>query len=211
MENSMSFNNKDALFWYGLALVRCTVTAARRKQNWLNIPGGDGSVEMMAPAGLVAYENRTLRAEFRKTSGTVGDILSRLTDDIVGRQIPIILPCGDRFMVGVAHVAAATAPGTDVVITANCKPWRYSCAQIRRKIAASAAPVDVTLRNNGAVAALPTLTAGAGGAVATVDGVAVSIPAGTAVQPDLLIPAKGKLDFQLSGAEVTIQYREAIL
>ena len=211
MENTMYFDGKHTLSWYGLSLTRCTITPPRRKQRWLDIPGMDGSVELMAPAGLVSYENRTLRAEFRKTSGAAGDILDRLISDIEGRQISIVLPCGDRYMVGVAHVVAASVPGTDVVITANCQPWRYSCAQVRRKFAASPEPVELNLRNAGAAPVLPTLTAGEGGAVATVDGTEVQIAAGTSVLPELLIPGRGNLTFLLSGADVTISYREAIL
>lgn len=215
MQYQIMFNGRDALNYYGLALGRCTLSAPVRKQKWVNIPGRDGSVELMAETGLITYENRTLRAEFR-SSRPAGERLDLLLHDLEGRWVDIRLP-GDypRYMRGVCHVAAVNCPGYDVVITANCLPWRYDCMVTTVPYPGTAETVSQQWYNHGDMPVVPTLTIPAGSVLVGFgegdDANIVQLYAGTHILPELVIPPRGSITVYLIGDAFETTYREAIL
>ncbi|MBR2047136.1 MAG: hypothetical protein IJ960_00920 [Oscillospiraceae bacterium] len=212
MDNQIWFGNRNSLTAYGLELIRCTLTPAVRKQRWVDVPGGDGSVELMAPAGLIAYENRTLRAELRCVTGRLGNVLDRLTHDLEGNTVKIILPGSPmRYVEGVCHVNSAHRGGKSVTVSAVCGPWRYSCHLSTARQPAS--PEGITFRwaNGGSKPVIPELTVGEGGTDLTWNDEIIHLDEGRHLDPRLVIPAHSFITGYTMGGTVTAQWREAIL
>lgn len=122
----MSFGGQSARIYYGLDLLRCTLSAPIRKRDWVDIPCVDGRVDLLRNLGEPRYESRTLRAEF-KALRDVQETVDLLISDLEGTSQNIVLPLDpDHYMVGDVHISSAGYfSGADVVITATCDPWRY--------------------------------------------------------------------------------------
>lgn len=210
-ERTICFDGKCALMYYGLRLRRCVVTPAKRKQKWLDVPAMDGKVDLMETAGMICYDNRTLRAEFTACDNG-GQSARRMIHELEGRRVRIGLPDRmGRYMVGVIHVSGAYLPGADVVVSATCLPWMYAPCECVCPILGSDAPREYRWRNNGGKNVVPLLIVGEGGVQITIGDNVLDLPAGEQYVPELEIPAGGIIRFTVSGANAEGRYREAYL
>lgn len=208
----MAFNGRSTLAYFGLDLVRCAFSSAKRKRNLVGVLGADGDVDYMKGLGEPTYESRTLQAEFT-IIGRPEDVVARLQDEVEGVTIPIILPDDpNRYVTGDAHISQAVMkPGGIVVITAICQPWRLSIVPVTHRIAASEDAKTFTWFNFGKRTAVPELTVSDEDVTIRSGDVSWILTAGTHLLPELAIPGGGSVSVVISGGSMIAEYQEAIL
>ena len=209
----MSFNWVSTLSYFGLALKKCTLSPARRKQSLVDIPGADGSVDLLQNAETPTYESRTVTAIFEIVSNCARDTIDRLLDELDGRIMPLTLP-GDssRYMVGSIRLSYGSCEiGAEVCVIATCGPWRVSVQPVELEIPASDTAQVYQLYNSGKRRAVPEIEVPAGDVTIRVGNVTKVYSAGSHFLPEFSIPGKESLEFSFSGAALILSYREAIL
>lgn len=207
----MSFNGLSALRYWGLSLLRCTITPPKRKQSLVDILCASGSTDLLRGLCEPVYESRTVTAEFEPV-GDVRTCVDRLLQELEGQQVPLTLPDDYRYyMIGDIHINSAGAfRGDPIIITAVCFPWRYLRQKTIISVATAPSPTTVELRNSGTRAAVPEAVV-ASDVTITSNGTSETYVAGTYLLPDLQIPGRGSIAITTSGGPVTFQYQEAIL
>ena len=210
----MSFDGKSALSQYGLSLVSASITPPVRKRYWVDIPGGDGAVDLYEGLGEPAYENRSLTAVFRPV-GEFQQTVERLVNNLEGHTMQITLPNDSQhYMSGCVHIPAAFAPSIsscgEITISATCLPWRYSKAETVYQAPKSENAVQHTLRNAGSRSVVPTVIV-EGEAIIEIGTTSSALAAGTYQMTGLRIPGGGSISIKVSGGPVEIRYREAML
>lgn len=208
----MGFDGKSSLSYYGLDLQYCYITTPKRKRSLVDVLAADGMIDAMK-GFEPTYENRTVTAEFKVIAGSMEDARNRLINELEGRTVKIILPDNPNYyMLGDIHISGAGCrPGSQVMITADCIPWRYSRIETVYHAAASAANVNHTLRNAGTRLAVPEITVDDDDVIITVNNEEKTLVAGVHLLPDLAIPGDGILVVTARGGSFTARYREAIL
>lgn len=208
----MAFNGRSCLEYYGLMLEDCCLSAAKRKQQLLDIPGADGAFDLLKNWGEPTYETRTLTARFTATQGA-RQTLRRLVYDLEGKTVPIILPgFPARYMTGTVHISAGSvARSSELLIAAECDPWLYARQERKITVPASETAVNLTLRNSGGRRVVPELTVTGADAVITLAGETLTFAPGTHEDARFAIPGGGTLALTVQGGAVAIQYREAVL
>lgn len=209
----MSFDRKSAMAYWGLHLLSCYITTARKKKYLLDILGSDGAVDALEGMGQPTFENRTITASFQAIDSHPQDTVDRLLNDLEGRTVQIVLPDKPNYyMTGTIHVCCAGyRPGADITITADCMPWRYAIQAVKHTIPASETDVQYTWRNSGTRLAVPEITVAGDDVNIIIDGVAKTLAMGSHLVPDLAIPGHGTITVLVSGGEMNVKYREAIL
>lgn len=211
--SEMSFDGKASGSYWGLELVECYVSAPRRKTHPIEIPGGDGYIDVMKGIGRPVYDMRALTALFKVGSRNTSDAVQRLLNELEGREVPIVTPDNPNYYwVGDIHVqGAGIRSGSAVTISATVFPWRYARQEVVHNIPASAADVTYTWYNSGARPAVPELTISGDAVKITVGERVIELPAGSYDLSELEIPGEGSLAVKISGGAMIARYREAIL
>lgn len=207
----MSFKGLSALRYWGLSLLRCTITPPKRKQSLVDILCASGSTDLLRGLCEPVYESRTVTAEFEPV-GDIRTCVDRLLQELEGQQIHLTLPDDYRYyMIGDIHINSAGAfRGDPITITAVCFPWRYLRQKTIVSAPAAQSPTTFELRNSGTRAAVPEATVEADATIIC-NGTRKTYVAGTYLLPDLQIPGRGSVSVTISGGPVTFQYQEAIL
>lgn len=209
----MSFDNKAALSYWGMRLIRCAITPPRRKRYLLDILGADGAIDAMRGMGEPTYESRTITAVFQSTEYDPQNTVDRLLNELEGRTVPVVVPdTPNHYMMGEVHVSSGTyQPAGQITITAECLPWRYAKQEIVHNIQASTEVIQYTWRNAGTRLAVPEVTVSDADVTLTYNGENKLLIAGTYLMPDLAIPGRNTITVAVSGGAMTVRYREAIL
>ena len=209
----MSFNWVSTLSYFGLALKKCTLSPARRKQVRLEIPGVDGYVDLLKNAETSTYESRTVTAIFEIVSNCARDTIDRLMDELDGRIMPLTLPNdSSRYMVGSIRLSYGSCEiGAEVCVVATCGPWRVSIQPVEVEIAAAESAQTYKLYNSGKRRAVPEIEIPEGDVTISVGDVTKTYSAGSHFLPEFSIPGRDTLELNISGAALTLSYREAIL
>lgn len=207
----MRFDGKSNLD-YGLDLQSYAITAAKRKQYLVDVPGGDGQLDLYKGMFPARYEPRTLTAVFRPVGNNVWQIVDDLVNALEGHYVNIVMPDKPNYyMTGSVHIASAGCkPDEDITVTAVCMPWRYAAQEIVLQIQESDAEVQYTWYNNGTREAVPTVTV-TGEALITAGTTSLALSAGTYQLTPLTIPGYGSITVSISGGPVEVRYREAVL
>ena len=200
--------------YYGINLLEAAITAPVRKRYLVDIPGGDGSVDLYEGLGQPVYETRTVTAVFQPIS-ELHQTVDKLINDLEGRTVNIVLP-GDaqHYMTGCIHIPSAGRSGAmscdKITVTAVCLPWRYSAEEIVHQIPESETAVQYTWNNAGSRDAVPTVTVS--GELLIESGTAsIALSAGIYQMTTLTIPGNGSISVSISGGPAAVRYREAIL
>lgn len=208
----MFFDGKSSLTHFGLDLRECCVSPPVRKRFSIDVPGADGTIDLMRGMGSPLYENRTVTASFVAADANVRAAVDRLLAELEGQTVPIVLPDdADHYMTGEAHISGAGCqPGAKVTITVTCGPWRYAAEEVVHQIPASDDEVKYTWANTGTREAVPEVTVEDELRIVLGD-TSMALSAGTYLLTVLTIPGRGSITVTVSGGAATVRYREAVL
>lgn len=203
----------------GWTLTGWQLTAAQRKENLVDKPGGHGfwDLSTVLTDGEPVYEARTLTATLECSEG---DRLSReaeidnMINELDGWTMDIILP--DRplqYITGAVHVERVynDLAHASVALTAVCSPWRYNSAVTVITLAATSTAQTAAIVNSGRLPVVPVVEV-TGGSVNMTHGTSSwALSAGSYQLPDLRL-AKGshQLTYKGSGS-IKFTFREAML
>lgn len=204
---------KSLLAHYGLCLESCYLSAARKKQQMIDVPGADGKIDLLENWGETNYHNRTLTATF-SASRNPGQVLRELVHEFEGKKMPIVPPSIDgHYMIGTIHVLSANrfARGGQLSICADCDPWLYSAVEKHISVPASEGSVDIKLYNSGRKLVVPEITVIGADATITVGEDSVMLEPGVHMISKLSIPGGATIQIKVQGGAISAKYREAIL
>ena len=203
----------------GWTLTKWDLSAAQRKENLVDKPGGHGfwDLSTVLTDGEPVYEARTLTATLECSEGSR---LSReaeidaMVNQLDGLTMQIILP--DRplqYLSGAVHVERVynDPAHASVAVTATCDPWRYNAARTEINLAAATNAQTAEIVNLGRLAVVPVVEI-TGGDVTLVFGTSSwTLSAGRYQLPDLrLTQGTHPLTYSGTGA-IKITFREGVL
>lgn len=206
--------------WYdwGLILTDKEIGAAEPKENYVDIDGMSGSLDLTESlTGEVTYKDRTISASFWTDNSSYRDrdvLMRKIVTSLHGKKIKIIEPDDpDHYYMGRVKIKSFdnTLPYLEFEIEATCEPWRYALTETERLVTVTTdSPVSVVIPNYGVKTLLPVLTV-TGNITITSGGVNTSLGAGSYKVSSLKL-YQGVNVFKVSGAgSVTFTYREADL
>lgn len=203
----------------GWTLTSWQLSAAKRKENLVDKPGGHGVLDLstVLTDGEPVYDARTLTATFESSEG---DRLSReaeidaMVNQLDGWSLRIVLPDRPlRYLTGVVHVERLynDPAHASVAVEATCEPWRYNDNETEVNLSATSNAQTVDLVNNGRLAVVP-LVEITGGDVTLIFGESTwTLSAGGYRLPDMrLTQGAHRLTYRGAGT-IRITFREAVL
>ena len=203
----------------GWTLTSWELSAAQRKENLVDKPGGNGfwDLSTVLTDGEPVYEARTLTATLESSEG---DRLSReaeidtMINWLDGWTMQIVLP--DRplqYLTGAVHVERVYNDPAHASVTVEvvCDPWRYNAAETEINLVAATQAQNADIVNPGRKSVVPLLTI-AGSTVNLAFGASSwALSPGTYQLPDLRL-TQGTHQLTYSGAgTIKITFREAVL
>lgn len=194
---------------------------AEYKQNFMDVPGRDGSLDMSGALtdGEPKYGSRALTAVFECSEGTRLERKERI-DTMVnwlsGWRVAITLPDdATHYIMGRLQVQRLynDMAHCSVQVSAVCDPWRLSTEETVVNLTATTEAQTQELVNNGRKTLVPLVEiTGDSAEVLLVFGTASwALGVGTYQLPDLVLP-QGSSSLTYSGTgDIKITYREAVL
>lgn len=192
---------------------------AAQKTNLVDRPGGDGSWDLSTALtdGVLRYGNRTFNATFECSEGDrlsrdakIRDMINQLDGMVVNIELP---DDPDHYLVGRLKVAKnySDLAHCAVKVSATCEPWKYSSRETEVKLTAKSTQQTAQLVNKGRRAVVPVFIVTGGSVNITYGAKSVTLSAGTAQWPDLLLtPGAHSITYSGTGS-LTVKYREAVL
>lgn len=205
----------------GWTLTSCPLDPAEPKTNYIDIPGGDGSLDLTTATadGETRYSDRVLTVTLESSEG---DRLAReaeirrMTNLLHGLRVNVTLPDDEfHYLSGRVHVRKEynNLAHAAVTVTVTCEPWKYKNTETAVTLALTSTKQTARLVNNGRRAVVPVLTVSGTNASAqlTYGTKTLTLSAGSHKWPDLLLTA-GTHNLQYSGTgALKVTYREAVL
>lgn len=203
----------------GWTLASLKLSAATRKTNFIDIPGGDGTVDLALTLsdGIPRYGDRTLTAKLECSEGTRLErktLIRTMLNALDGLRMNIVLPDDpDYYLDGIVHVAVDynDLAHASVTVTAVCNPWLYKKTETSQTFTASTTAKTTTLPNSGRLIVIPTITVTGGTVLLVVGSSSKSFSAGTYLWPDLMIRNGGQSITYSGSGSIKFTYREAVL
>lgn len=180
--------------------------------NYVSIPGRNGMLDLSESYGSVKYSNRN----FAITMYAVGDydvLVSELVNAVHGKSMNITFSKDSSFYY-VARVDVSGIAKHDgfcqITVSINAEPYKLKQSETTKSITGNG---TLTLTNL-AMPVVPSITATAAATLAcTIGGVAksFSVPTGTTMLPELVLPAGNLAVTITTSGKVTFTYREGAL
>lgn len=204
---------------HGWTLTAWNLSAAQRKENLVDKPGGHGHWDLstVLTDGEPVYEARTLTVTLECSEGDrfsreaeIDNMINRLD----GWAVQIVLP--DRplqYITGVVHVERLynDLAHASVALTATCDPWRYNYAETVINLTATTEAQNADIVNPGRLVVVPLVEIVGGTVNMTFAEESWALAAGSYKLPDLrLTQGTHKLTYSGSGT-IKITFREAVL
>ena len=214
MLHGVKINNVDTLTQYGLLLCAdLKIGAPKTKTNRVDIPGGDGSLNMSySPQGCAVFQDREISFTlFKKVDEAArSNLVTTLRNLYHGQTVELILPNDlTHYWRGMLEIGDVSGYGLgQIPVTMIAEPYKYKTAitTVTKTITDSG---TITLANERAPV-VPTITTSAAVTIAW-DGYSVAIGAGTQQIPQLVLPAGDTVLTITGSADITITYREGSL
>lgn len=220
-KRKMLFGSYDTALTGLWTLTEWALSAAEYKQNFMEVPGRDGALDLSASLtdGEPKYGSRTLSAVFESSEGNRMERKSRM-DTMVnwlsGWRMNIELPDDpEHYIVGRLHVEPLynDMAHASVQVTAVCDPWRFNKDETTVSLEAAVEAQTAALVNSGRRTVVPLLTITGDGAQVLLQFGASSwaLGPGTYQLPDLVLK-QGSSELTYSGTgSLVFTYREAVL
>lgn len=207
-------NGINTLTEYGLCLCAdLKIAAPELKENRVDIPGGDGSLNMSySPQGMPVYKDRRISFTLFKRMGEIerDQLVSMLRNLWHGLEVDIVLPNDTQhFWHGVISIGDVSNYNTGKIpVDMIAEPYKYKSQETI--ISQSISDSGTILLRNERMPVVPTVTSNAAVTLSW-DGFSVSIAAGEQLIPQLVLKA-GETEISVSGsATVSFSYREGCL
>lgn len=162
--NQFKIGEQYTLDTWGALLSTFEIGEAQPKTNYIDIPGGDGSIDLTeALTGEVAYENRTIRATFTLTQPRAEwrAIIDQIRAYCHGRKFNIEAPDdAEHYFIGRVTIGPLEIDGAIATfdLTAICEPYKYKNERtVHDFTIGSSGTLTVTLINSRR-RAIPSLT-----------------------------------------------------
>lgn len=216
---SVKIGDKDTATDWDLILNNIDIEFPQPKTEYINIPLGDGSIDMTeALTGVVNYQNRKGKLSFTLIIGHSEREarLAEIASYLHGRKHKVVLPDDpDHYLMARLSIGGLKREGqvNTFVLNVVADPYRYLNAEtkVSGQLSGSPAKLVMTIDHTGRPV-LPTLTNDKE-VTLTVGTISQVISAGTSKQTALLIK-QGKNVFTftgVAGTKIDITYQEEVL
>lgn len=202
---------------WGLLLSSYEIGEAPVKTNYIDIPGGDGSIDLTeALTGEIVYGNRNIKALFTMLGArsTWQGIMDQVRA-VHGRKFVIVAPNDpNHYFIGRVSIGALIKENSSASfqMEITCEPWRYkNDVTVYDFTIGATGTLDTTLVN-GRKSAIPTITVS--NTTQVVFGTVIkSLGAGTHVVTDIvLVEGNNAITFNAAqGTTVSVSYQEGVL
>lgn len=195
------------------------LSAPEYQENFLDIPGRDGALDLSAALtnGAPTYHSRTLTVNLECSEGNRMDRemrINTMTNWLDGWRQDIVLPDDPgHYITGRVSVAKEYNDNAHaaVTVTAICDPWRYAKDETVYTLTATTETQTAQLANAGRRTAVPLLNITGGTILLAYGAYSWALGEGTYQLPDLTLPqGGGSLTYSGTGT-LRISYREAVL
>lgn len=210
----VKFGNYHSWNDFSLILAQKTIGTPSPKTETVDIPGGDGVLDLTDFFGEIKYNNRELSFEFSTIvpQSEFMDLFTRVQNALHGQKMQIILDDdADWYYTGritVSEWKAEKAVGT-LTIDCDCEPYKYRMTEtvVSKAMGGGTATVNLT---NGRKRVIPTITTDAETTISFGE-YSGTFSAGTFIIPDLeLIEGENAVKVRGTGT-VSFSYREGVL
>lgn len=214
MLHGITINSTDLLSTYGLILCAdLKIGQPKLKANRVNIPGGDGSLNMSySPQWMAVFEDRVITGTLFKAVNEADrdDLVATLRNLWHGQEVNLTLPNDTtHYWHGVIEFGDVSGYNKgNIPFTMTAQPYRLKSAEttVSKAITTSG---TITLTNE-RMPVVPSVTASAAVTLAWGD-YSVSIDAGTHTIPQLVLGAGSTTITVTGSATVSFTYREGSL
>ncbi len=209
------FGNYHSYNDFSLILSNKTIGTPSPKTEEIDIPGGDGVLDLTEFFGEVKYSNRELSFEFSTIVPQEGfmDLFTKVQNALHGQKMQIVLDDDAEWAyfgrITVSEWKAEKSIGK-LTIDCDCEPYKYRLADTTLTRAVNNATTQITLTNSGRKRVVPIITTDAEMKIAFT-GYSGTFSAGTFTIPELVLP-EGKTIVKATGTgNITFVYREGVL
>ena len=208
---ALTINGQDSA-GYGLRCISVSITAPEKKTEWVNIPGGDGEVDLTKGICPPRYNMRTVSIVFESIDKDTLTTGRRILQAWEGETLILELPGYDGYTItGVAHVDGyGWRPGDPISVAVLVSPWFLAKQETVVEGTGTPEGVEVILANAGKREAVPevevTLTTRI-----VLEGKSTNLTPGKYLMPDYMITGGNEIHLMIYDGAATFRYREAIL
>lgn len=163
---------------FGLVLEDMDIPPASPKTNYVDIPGGDGSIDLTEAFGEVKYNDRELEFAFSCRKEDFETKKRIVANAIHGKRMRVSTTVDPGYYYqGRVYIDSyeTSAVFGRIVVKAIVEPYKYHGGEMAWHVNA---PGTATIPNDGTKAAIPTITASAVCDV-EINGIKTNVPAGT--------------------------------
>ena len=215
--NGVTFGTQHSLDDLNLILSKVDIPPAKPKTSYIDIPGGNGSIDLTEANGEIVYEDRTLSFTFTvhpDESATFDEVRSDISNQLNGQNCKITLDKDDDYyFYGRVTVDdyRTNKKVNEITVKARVQPYKYKQHPTMVKFALSAQAKTVNISNS-RKSVSPTVTVSEGGSASVeYEGNTFTFTAGTQRNADLRFTA-GNNRVKISGSgTITFIYQEGSL
>ena len=215
--NGVTFGTQHSLDDLNLILSKVDIPPAKPKTRYIDIPGGNGSIDLTEANGEIVYEDRTLSFTFTvhpDESATFDEVRSDISNQLNGQNCKITLDKDDDYyFYGRVTVDdyRTNKKVNEITVKARVQPYKYKQNPTMVKFALSAQAKTVNISNS-RKSVSPTVTVSEGGSASVeYEGNTFTFTAGTQRNADLRFTA-GNNRVKISGSgTITFIYQEGSL
>lgn len=211
----IKFGNYHSWNDFSLILSSKTIGTPSPKTEEIEIPGGDGVLDLTEFFGEVKYSNRPLSFEFSTMvpQDEFMDLFTNVQNALHGQKLQIVLDDDAEWAymgrITVSEWKAEKSIGK-LTIDCDCEPYKYRLADTTLTRAVNNATTQITLTNSGRKRIVPLITTDAEMKIAFT-GYSGTFSAGTFTIPELVLH-EGKTIVKVTGTgNITFSYREGVL
>ena len=166
--NGVTFGTQHSLDDLNLILSKIDIPPAKPKTSYIDIPGGNGSIDLTEANGEIVYEDRTLSFTFTvhpDESATFDEVRSDISNQLNGQNCKITLDKDDDYyFYGRVTVDdyRTNKKVNEIAVKARVQPYKYKQNPTMVKFALSAQAKTVNISNS-RKSVSPTVTVSEGG------------------------------------------------
>lgn len=215
IETGINFGNIHSYHDLGLILSSVNIPPAEPKTNYINIPGGDGSIDLTEAHGEVKYNDRKCSFVFTVKPDDVQTFETRQTlvsNAINGRRAKITLDKEPAYFYNGRLTVDQYKQNKNlkqITITAQVEPYKYRQEETKEIIEVTET-AQLYIIMNGRKSVVPTITC-TDKILITFDGNDYTLNAGTHRIVEISLHADDNLMWISGAGTVTISYQEGDL
>lgn len=210
IETGISFGKVHSYYDLNLVLSKVNIPPALPKTNYVDLPGGNGSLDLTEAHGEVKFEDRDCEFTFSvhpSETMTFEEKKTEVSNALNGRQCDITLDKDEDFYYSgrcTVNEYLQDKRLLQIVVTAKVKPYKMKQTETVVSFDLSAEPKEVILMNR-RKSVVPEITCTHDNTVVVFGGVTYSLAAGTYKVLDIFLK-EGSNELKVSG-EGTIEFR----